>query len=120
MYRDPQLLKVAKGEKCLLNISPKCLGDEGSTTVAAHSNFGIHGKGKSLKAEDCYTIWACYKCHTLLDQGKLSAEEQEQVFYRAFERQVEEWRQIADNICVKPWKQDACQRVLDYLRSKHG
>lgn len=120
MYRDPYLLKVAKGEACLLNISPKCLGDEGSTTVAAHSNQLMHGKGKGLKAEDCYTVWACYKCHTMMDQGKMDSDALVEAFESAWIRQIEAWREMADNICLKPWKQDACQRVMAYLRSKHG
>lgn len=120
MYRDPYLLRVAKGEACLLNISPKCLRDEGSTTVAAHSNLGEHGKGKGIKAEDCYTVWACYKCHTLFDQGKLGKEELEEAWDKAFIRQIEAWNEIADNPARRPWKQEACINVLRHLRGKHG
>ncbi|NBS67744.1 hypothetical protein EBT31_02375, partial [bacterium] len=40
---------MAKGMPCLLRVAQKCLGEEGSTTVAAHSNMGIHGKGKSIR-----------------------------------------------------------------------
>lgn len=120
MYRDDYLLRVAKGEPCLLKISPKCLGTEGSTTVAAHSNFLEHGKGKGLKAEDCYTVWACYKCHTLFDQGKLTKEQLEDAWHEAFIRQIEAWKEIAHNPCLRPWKQDACQKVLRHLKDKHG
>jgi hypothetical protein len=45
------------------------MDDEGSTTVAAHSNWGEHGKGKAIKAEDSYSVWACWRCHQMLDQG---------------------------------------------------
>ena len=36
---------------------------------AAHSNFGIHGKGKGIKADDKYTIPLCHSCHANLDQN---------------------------------------------------
>lgn len=120
MYRDPDLLKLAKGEPCLLQIHDKCLGSEGSTTVAAHSNQGIHGKGKSIKADDCYSVWACHRCHSMLDQGKINAEDAQAAWDLAFERQLEHWQSIADNPCLYPWRVDAARRVLDYLESKHG
>lgn len=116
MYRDPDLLKLAKGEKCLLQVSDQCLGEEGSTTVAAHSNLMAHGKGKGLKAEDCFTVWACHKCHTIFDQGgSFSREEKNDLFYEALLRQIEEWRKIATNPALRPWKVEAARQVLDHL-----
>lgn len=116
MYRDDNLLKLAKGEKCLLQVSDQCLGEEGSTTVAAHSNQMAHGKGKGLKAEDCFTVWSCYKCHSLFDQGgSFSREEKNDLFYEALLRQIEEWRKIATNPALKPWKVEAARQVLDHL-----
>ena len=69
IYRDNNLLALAQGEPCLLRATRHCLGSEGSTTVSAHSNELRHGKGRSIKAEDVYSVWACYPCHTWLDQG---------------------------------------------------
>ena len=116
MYRDPNLLKLAKGEKCLLQIATDCLGDEGSTTVAAHSNFMEHGKAKGLKAEDCYSVWSCYKCHTIFDQGTtLSKREKENAFGDAMLRQVEEWRKIGVSAALKPWKVEAARNALEHL-----
>ena len=127
MYRDPNLLKLAKGEKCLLQIADDCLGDEGSTTVAAHSNMGEHGKGMGMKAEDCYSVWACHRCHSLFDQGKgLTRQEKEEIFYPALLRQLEEWRKIAINPALKPWKVEAARNVLEHMiilyreELKHG
>ena len=116
MYRDANLLKLAKNEKCLLQISDDCMGDEGSTTVAAHSNLMAHGKAKSLKAEDCYSVWACYKCHSIFDQGgSFSREEKENAFGDAMLRQVLEWQKIATNPALRPWKVEAARQVLDHL-----
>jgi hypothetical protein len=120
MYRDANLLKLAKGEKCLLQISDYCFRDEGSTTVAAHSNLMEHGKGKSLKAEDCFTVWSCYKCHSLFDQGgSFTREEKNDLFYEALLRQIEEWRKIATTPTLKPWKVEAAREALDYLINQY-
>lgn len=127
MYRDDNLLKLAKGEKCLLQIADDCLGDEGSTTVAAHSNLMSHGKGKGLKAEDCFTVWTCHRCHSIFDQGgSFTREEKEHLFYEALLRQLEEWRKIATTPTLKPWKVEAARNVLEHLINlyredlKHG
>jgi hypothetical protein len=120
MYRDANLLKLAKGEKCLLQVADDCLGDEGSTTVAAHSNLMTHGKGKGLKAEDCYTVWACYRCHSNFDQGGIFFRaDKEILFTEALLRQIEEWRKIATTPTLRPWKVEAARNALDYLINLH-
>jgi len=104
MYRDKDLLELAKGERCLLQAHPRCYGDHGETTVACHSNLLIHGKGKSLKAEDCYTVWGCYMCHKWLDTSQAGYEEKEKAY----------------SPTMKPWKVEAARRVLAYLGDQHG
>jgi hypothetical protein len=120
MYRDKDLLELAKGEKCLLQAHPRCYGDHGETTVACHSNLLIHGKGKSLKAEDCYTVWGCYMCHKWLDTSQAGYEEKEKAFENAFVRQLHAWADIAYSPTMKPWKVEAARRVLAYLGDQHG
>jgi hypothetical protein len=52
-----------------------CGRDDGTITWA-HSNWGEHGKGRSIKASDIYVAAMCAVCHYLLDQGRTwSAEE---------------------------------------------
>lgn len=46
---------------------------------AAHSNFGIHGKGKGIKADDAYTIPLCHSCHANLDQNLSQQTRQQQL-----------------------------------------
>ena len=46
---------------------------------AAHSNFGIHGKGKGIKASDEYTIPLCVTCHQGLDQNLSQQTRQQQL-----------------------------------------
>jgi hypothetical protein len=119
MYRDKNLLKLAKGECCVLQIADVCMMGEGSTTVAAHSNFMEHGKAKGLKAEDCYSVWACHPCHSIFDQGGLSREQKEEFFADAMLRQVHEWRKIATSPTHKPWKVEAARNVLEYLINQY-
>lgn len=115
MYRDKDLLRLAQGQECLLGIHKYCACDEGSTTVAAHDNSLQSGKGMSLKADDSRTVWGCYHCHSLLDQGKMDYEERQEAFEDAYIRQVHEWLKIAQNPCLKPWRIEAAKRVLDHL-----
>jgi hypothetical protein len=120
MYRDKDLLRLAEGQECLLMIHRRCLGDEGSTTVACHDNSLQSGKAMSLKAEDSRTVWGCYFCHSMLDQGQMEYEERQEAFEDAYVRQVQAWAKIASNPCLRPWKVEAAQRVLDHLGVQHA
>lgn len=62
-FRCPKLLALARDESCT-----NC-GVEDGTIVAAHSNLGRHGKGKSIKAHDSFVAFLCHRCHSWLDQG---------------------------------------------------
>lgn len=114
-YRHKNLLDLAQGQECLLNISPRCLTTDGTTTVACHDNSLQHGKGMGLKADDSRTVWGCYHCHALLDQGHLDYQNRQDAFEDAYGRQVEEWVKIAQNPCLKPWRVEAARKVLDYI-----
>ena len=118
MYRDKDLLRLAQGQECLLNISPRCLCEEGSTTVACHDNSLQSGKGMSLKADDSRTVWGCYYCHSMLDQGKMEYEERQNAFHDAYIRQVHAWAEIAHNPCLKPWKVEAARNVLTHIEKQ--
>ena len=115
MYRDKNLLDLAQGQECLLHLSSRCQTTEGSTTVACHDNSLQSGKGMALKADDSRTVWGCYFCHALLDQGRMNYEERQAAFEDAYSRQLEEWLKIAQNPCLKPWRVNAARQVLDYL-----
>jgi hypothetical protein len=58
--------KLCKGQACYLRIPGICTG---RAHDPAHSNQAAHGKGKSIKAYDYYTLPACRACHNELDQG---------------------------------------------------
>jgi hypothetical protein len=97
-YRSPALLAMARGKPCLLTAVHNCLGRDGSTTVAAHSNQSRHGKGMARKADDCYSVWACVNCHSWLDQGNAPKAEKVRAFDVAHTRQVNEWKKVKPNL----------------------
>lgn len=51
----------------LLRSMPCCNCGADPRSQVAHSNFGEHGKGKSIKADDEYTIPLCIFCHQKFD-----------------------------------------------------
>ena len=94
-WRCPTLLDMARDRPCLLLVPGIC-NHRTDTTVAAHSNWAEHGgKAGARKADDCYTVWACYACHTWLDAGRASADRKRAAFLAAHPLQVFAWRQIA-------------------------
>lgn len=92
--RNPALLAMARGRPCLLMVPAAC-GHRVDTVVAAHSNLPEHGKAMSRKADDCYSAWACFACHTWLDTGKAPASQRAAAFMTAHARQVLAWRLVA-------------------------
>jgi hypothetical protein len=101
-HRNPHLLAMAENMPCLFQIAGVCTNDR-STTVAAHSNFSIHGKAGARKANDEYSAWCCFACHVWFDQGGAPAVAKERVFMAAHARQVVAWRGIALH---DPFEQD--------------
>ena len=65
---------------------PCCQCGASPRSQAAHSNFGQHGKGKGVKADDRYTIPLCYECHAGLDQNLSQQTRQQQLDW--FERKL--------------------------------
>lgn len=64
MYRNRKLLEAARNLPCQI-----CDVMDG-TIVAAHSNQLRDGKGKGIKAHDYRIAALCFKCHSMIDQGK--------------------------------------------------
>ena len=84
MYRNKKILKSAKGQPCTVH-SFWCNG-KFETVVAAHSNQSAHGKGKGIKAHDCYVAYACSGCHRWLDESAASRGEKVYAFNAAMHR----------------------------------
>lgn len=96
--RNPALLAMARGRQCLFRL-PGCDGG-GETTVAAHSNHAEHGKAGARKADDQFSAWGCFACHSKYDQGNAPASERRAWFDAAHARQVEIWKRMAENPLV--------------------
>lgn len=64
MYRNRKLLEAVRNLPCQI-----CDAMDG-TVVAAHSNQLRDGKGKGIKAHDYRIAALCFKCHSMIDQGK--------------------------------------------------
>lgn len=62
----------AKGEDCSLRVHPNC--QDGETVVFCHLNTNYRGMG--LKSPDLFGLYSCAACHSMLDQSKVSAEDQ--------------------------------------------
>lgn len=94
-YRNRRLLDLARGMPCLLGVPGICNRDD-ATTVAAHSNWGEHGKAGARKADDYWSCWACSACHEWLDQNRRPLEaEKRAAFDRGHALQLVYWHQIA-------------------------
>ncbi|MDO3663392.1 DUF968 domain-containing protein [Acinetobacter higginsii] len=64
-----------------------CIKCGGGPSQAAHSNFGEHGKGKGIKADDKYTIPLCHSCHQWFDQYlAMDREESKEWFAKMLEK----------------------------------
>lgn len=67
---------------CRLLACQHCGSNDG--VVAAHSNWAVHGKGKSRKASDVRVASLCAACHAAIDQGsKLSRSERQTLWWTA-------------------------------------
>lgn len=64
--RDTRLRDMCRAMRCMH--CGACGPDAGVTW--AHSNQGIHGHARSIKASDVFVAAMCWPCHSELDQGK--------------------------------------------------
>ena len=79
MYRNKKLTDALRDAP----ICFACGKHNDGTIVAAHSNQGMHGKGKALKAHDAYVAAICYQCHSDLDQGTSMTQEERVAMWNA-------------------------------------
>jgi hypothetical protein len=115
-YRDRALLDMAAGRPCLLLVPGIC-NHRQDTTVACHSNLGVHGKAGARKADDHFTCWGCAACHRWLDQGRADAFLKETAFMQAHLSQVLAWRQIAADAGEPERFRRAARRALERLNA---
>lgn len=112
-HRNPALLDMARGRRCLI-LFPY-LNHDPETVVACHSNLGEHGKAGARKADDEYSVWGCFACHRMIDQGHLNEDERRSTFMAAHGRQVQEWTRIAADPTEPARFRRAAQWALNHL-----
>lgn len=69
-YRNEALTRMCHDIPC------QCqrLTCHGGKSVPAHSNQGKHGKGRGIKAHDCFVASMCNDCHFEVDNGRQLSE----------------------------------------------
>lgn len=116
-HRNPHLLSMARGQRCVLEVPGICNGDP-ATMVAAHSNLSIHGKAGARKADDQYHVYACSGCHRWLDQSGAPAEIKACAFMQGHLWMVDMWRGIvAGFIDATPKDKAAALWALERLNA---
>lgn len=58
-----------------------CVRCGNPNSQAAHSNSAKHGKGRSIKASDEFTIPLCFKCHAAFDRFKLGSRAESEAMF---------------------------------------
>ena len=87
-------LALCRGQPCYLML-PRVTFHDIETVVPAHSNQSRHGKGMGIKANDNFSVPACYACHYQIDQGKdMTREEKFAAWDAAFARWKEDRARI--------------------------
>jgi hypothetical protein len=115
--RNPHLLDMARGRTCLLRVPGVC-NDDRETTVACHSNLPEHEKGGHRKADDCYSVWGCARCHTWLDSSySATGAQRKAAFMAAHLRQVNVWRVLATLESISDADRRAVLWALDNLNA---
>lgn len=115
--RRPAYLAMAAGQPCQMRRALGCLGEDGSTTVAAHSNLLEHGKGRGLKASDSAVVYACHACHEWLDSGPAPRDEKRAAFMRGLERQRMLVTHIATADSTRPAAREVAAWALENMPS---
>ena len=105
---------MARDQDCMLNAPSVCTFDR-STVVLAHSNW--HDKGGARKASDFYGVWACYGCHSWLDQGKGTQEQKQGAFAAGLKRMERALEKIVANQMGKAKDRDAAWWALERIRA---
>ena len=95
-FRSRKLLDLAHR----VTICQNCTAYSADGCEPAHSNWGAHGKAKSLKADDCFHAALCHDCHAWLDQG--TGFDPSRTFSGA--EKLEMWQRAANRTQALYWK----------------
>lgn len=68
-----------------------------SPSQAAHSNSSKHGKGRSIKASDEFTVPLCHKCHFLFDTYQLGTRQESETMFERWLEKTERMLNLDNN-----------------------
>ncbi|KFX64247.1 hypothetical protein KBK24_0121665 [Burkholderia sp. K24] len=92
-WHDAKMRNACRGQRCYLCVPLICpRRPDDATTVPAHSNESAHGKGGARKADDKYTVPACFWCHAWLD----SSDAPRALKFSTWRRAYREWSLVRD------------------------
>lgn len=80
MYRNKKLLNLA-------NESPNCMSCGAynyGQVISAHADWLEYGKGKGIKAHDCFIAFLCNDCHNYLHHSGDDKELKKAFWHRAY------------------------------------
>jgi hypothetical protein len=94
-WHDAKMRNACRNQICYLRVPTLCpRRDPEETIVPAHSNESAHGKAGQRKADDRYTVPACFWCHAWLDQSGASYGLKVGTWRRAYR----EWSAVRDGV----------------------
>ena len=94
-WHDAKMRNACRGQTCYLRVPMICpRRDPEETIVPAHGNESAFGKGGARKADDRYTVPACFWCHAWLDQGDAPRV----LKFSTWRRGYREWSAVRDGV----------------------
>ena len=74
-----------------------CIRCGNPDSQAAHSNSSKHGKGRSIKSSDLFTIPLCHSCHSAFDQFKLCGRAESEAMFEQWLEKTERMLNLKDD-----------------------
>ena len=115
--RNQAFRDLARGRECMFRIPGVCSFNP-EQTVLAHSNESQHRKAMGMKADDAIgSVFACYCCHSAVDQGRYTDEWKRQAWMVARDRMQSELEKIYADPSEKEKDRAAAVWALDRIKS---
>lgn len=115
--RKQAVRDLAMGEDCQVGWRPVCRHSP-EYTVWAHTNTQGDEKGMGYKGHDSEGMFACDRCHEVIDKRLLPPIQLEELVRGAKHRTVIRLRFIANSITERPWRVRTARWALEQLEGR--
>lgn len=115
--RKQAVRDLAMGEACQVQLREVCRRDT-EHTVWAHTNTQGDQKGMGYKGHDSEGMFACDRCHEVIDRRLLPEPTLAEIIRAAKQRTLIRLRFIANAISERPWRVRAARWALDQLEAR--